>query len=384
MAVTIHSSPQKYTPTDNPCIWVFSSDETAQDNFSYIIELYINSVLVGRYLKFPENGIYAQFDASEIILTYANPATVNTTAAVQDAANWLEVYIKVIERYGDPPANEDDATSSTIYPFKACLSIDEFNNFDYTDYMIDSVTAGLFLTDFDRNSFGIRESRTQFLQIINDEQSGKDLQVLYIDSSGATIHTQTFPIDSSIRIAHFTLNSDSYLSTSNFNDSYSLRVRVVDGAVKESESIDIVINREECGVISTVTWLNKFGSFDSFVFTHNLSEKADVQRFGFSRAIGQWSGSTFVLAALDAGQQDYFNVIKDGGEISSGWITQATQNSLVQLYDSPLKMIETGEQSYKSIVIRNSSYDLKQAEYEDQINEVVDFVFSVGRKSIRL
>lgn len=384
MAVTIHSSPQKYTPTDNPCIWVFSSDETAQTNFSYVVELYINSVLVGRHIKFPENGIYAQFDASEFLSAHSESSTSNTTAAVQDAANWLEVYVKVIERYGDPAENEADATSSTIYPFKACLSIDEFNNFDYTDYMIDSVTAGLFLTDFDRNSFGIRESRTQFLQIINDEQSGKDLQVLYIDSSGATIHTQTFPIDSSIRIAHFTLNSDSYLSTSNFNDSYSLRVRVVDGAVKESESIDIVINREECGVISTVTWLNKFGSFDSFIFTHNLTQNSDVQRFGFEKSVGQWSGSTYVLGSRSAGRQDYFSRIKDGGEITSGWISQATQNSLVQLYDSPLKLIEVGEQSYKSIFIKNSGYDFKQEEYEDQINEIVEFGYSMPRKSIRL
>lgn len=384
MAVTIHDSPQKYTPTDNPVIWTFSSDETAQENFSYIIELYINGTIQSRHLKFAENGIYCHFDASEILSAYTTPATVNTTSVCQDADNWIEVYVKVIERYGDPQANEAEATSATIYPFKACLSVDEFNDFDYNDYTIDTSNPGNFLTDFDRDSFSLRSSRTQYLQIINDLQSGKSLEVLYLDEAGSTLNTQTFSIDSGIRIAQFTLNSDSYLNTGFFNAAASLRVRVVDGAVKESESIDISINRDECGIISTLTWINKFGAYDSFVFTHNFSEKSEVQRFGFNRSIGQWSGSSFVLTTREAGQQDFFNVIKDGGEISSGWITQATQNSLVQIYDSPLKLIEIGEQLYKSIIIRNSSYDLKQSEYEDQINEVIDFSFSVNRKSIKL
>jgi hypothetical protein len=45
MAVTIYDEPQLIAPAGNPLVFTFSSNQTAQDNFSFIVELYINSSL---------------------------------------------------------------------------------------------------------------------------------------------------------------------------------------------------------------------------------------------------------------------------------------------------------------------------------------------------
>ena len=65
MAVTIQQVPQLYTPSDSPIMWRFSSNQTGQANFSFLVEVYIDAVLDSRHIIFPEVGIYAHFDASE-------------------------------------------------------------------------------------------------------------------------------------------------------------------------------------------------------------------------------------------------------------------------------------------------------------------------------
>jgi len=39
MAVTIYDEPQLIAPAGNPLVFTFSSDQTAQPNFSFVVEL---------------------------------------------------------------------------------------------------------------------------------------------------------------------------------------------------------------------------------------------------------------------------------------------------------------------------------------------------------
>ena len=56
MALTIHDTPVNYTPSGNPVVWTFSSDQTAQANFSYLVEVYVGGTLRGRQQIFTGNG----------------------------------------------------------------------------------------------------------------------------------------------------------------------------------------------------------------------------------------------------------------------------------------------------------------------------------------
>jgi hypothetical protein len=67
MAISFFQEPQLFTPATNPIIWVFSSDQTGQANFSYKVELIINGALFGTYELYPMFDTYAKFDASECI-----------------------------------------------------------------------------------------------------------------------------------------------------------------------------------------------------------------------------------------------------------------------------------------------------------------------------
>ena len=104
MAVTINNTPQAFTPSDNPVWFTFSSDQTAETNFSFLVEVYINDTLVANELIFPDSGINARFNAQSYASNACNSPQV-VDQIFTDALNYAQVKIKVIERYGDPIAD---------------------------------------------------------------------------------------------------------------------------------------------------------------------------------------------------------------------------------------------------------------------------------------
>ena len=115
MAVTINQSPSTdFLLSGNPVIWVFSSDQTAQPNFSYYVEVYVDAVLNSSHQVFPESGIYGKFDASQIAESELTAPQYPTDINGIDAG-FNRINIKVYERYGTTPTLQASSTSN------ACL-----------------------------------------------------------------------------------------------------------------------------------------------------------------------------------------------------------------------------------------------------------------------
>ena len=133
MAITINSSSQEYSHSGNPLVFVFSSDETAQANFSYAVEVSVNGTLVERHKIFPESGIYAHFDASDVCERYCNVPT-KTDSILIDSGSTIELLINVIENYGTPPVDVLN-DNITINVLKGKLTKRNFLTYDGTNYI---------------------------------------------------------------------------------------------------------------------------------------------------------------------------------------------------------------------------------------------------------
>jgi hypothetical protein len=106
MAITFHTQPQVFTPGSNPVVWTFSSDETGQENFSYIVEVYVNTVFHSTHQVFPQNGIYAKFNASEIARgLLSSPLLLDGTLVTLYESAFDIIEITVYEQYGDTAGN---------------------------------------------------------------------------------------------------------------------------------------------------------------------------------------------------------------------------------------------------------------------------------------
>jgi len=121
MAVTIHTTPLQFSPSDNPLTFTFSSTQTAQANFSYIVEVFFNAVKVTEEQVFPEVSTKSHYDCSPVVSGLVPKATYSTVVW-RDSGITADVHIKVHEFYGSTPALQGNATSSTIKIFKGSLS----------------------------------------------------------------------------------------------------------------------------------------------------------------------------------------------------------------------------------------------------------------------
>jgi len=387
MAVTIASSPQKYTPSDNPIIWTFYSGAIGNPNFSYIIEVYVNAVLISSHQIFPEiGGGYAHFDISEIIKPITPVAIVGSSTIVTDASNYRSAYIKVREFYGTTPAFHADATSATIYPFKACLDPIDFDSYDYTDFKISSSTKRFF-TDSPNNLL-IREGQDYYVSIITDAVVDQGLFLDFYDEND-TLITQldyTSGTYSTYKITQLNLNSDNFVGTLTqpvLDTVKYVNVYMADSNPTALSEIKTFYYNRGCDNGAELIWLNKYGAFDVYNYGHNLIASSDITAKTFEKQYGGWVGVNYTLDSSNAGVHAYFKTAKDKVKLVSNYIDSVTQNwlvssayisSLVYMFDSVRQLVN----------IESTSYEESNDVFIEETTEIIELTLPNTRKSVLL
>lgn len=387
MAVTIHTSPQLYTPSDNPVEWVFSSNQTGQPNFSYIVEVYINGSLTGRHKVFPQVGARSFIDVSETTISTTSVATVPHTTLQKDAGNYQSCYIIVREYYGATPAYGASATSATIYTFKASLSNEERQAWDYTDF-VPTATDKRFFTD-SPNTLNIPVDKHYYLTIITNNMADRKMLITLKDSTGTLITSSETAIGTR-RITQFNVGAQSIVDNTSvtqlqMDQAESVEISILEtvGDTTVSETKIYIIDRDTCGRPSYFVWLNKYGAFDQFNFKHNRIYSSTVKSLTYGKPFGEWQGTEHVLDAANSGTLTYLKTAKDRLQVVSDFIDQEQQNYLVEsMYISPL--VYWSSDSYQRLEVLNSSYELQDDRYEEEFTEVVELALPNERKSVTL
>jgi hypothetical protein len=134
MAITFNQIPQVLTPSDNDVMFVFTSNQSAQPNFEFKVEVLVNSVVVSQELIFPLSGGTAYFNVSDTIKSlYSNPLIPTDISIFNDllinTGATRSIQLKVTERYGTTIQDEATLTSSAVDVFKASLSDEDWLDF---------------------------------------------------------------------------------------------------------------------------------------------------------------------------------------------------------------------------------------------------------------
>ncbi len=103
MAITVYNTPASYAPAYNQMIFTLSSTNSAQPNFRYIADIYVNGssdytrLEVG---KNPSNN-YGTFDVSGIIQNFLSRDADDNTTTFKQCQNSIASYqVKFGEQYG--------------------------------------------------------------------------------------------------------------------------------------------------------------------------------------------------------------------------------------------------------------------------------------------
>jgi hypothetical protein len=386
MAVTIYDEPQKYSTAGNPLMFTFSSDETAQPNFSFIVEVYVNGSLHSTHQVFRQFNTLSKFDCSGILAsTLSSPLIVDGTLTTFYDSAINEYYIIVYEKYGTTPTTQDDETSSTLYAFNGSLRHPDWIDFDYQNYNADtnnSTSPRLFLTSWPRaKRYYCGLDERVFLGIICDD-TGMNLRVRIYNSSNTQIATDLVAVTLSNFIVFdaspSTIIANTSITQGNFDAAayYTIEARPTGGGAysgaSEAFRIDIDL---ECHRYDTkrLHWLNKFGVWDSFTFTLVSVDSTNVESYGYQREKGVWDNTSYTYPLYQGERVTFAKRATDQLILNSDWISQEVQQWLVRsLYESPVVYLEQENGTeFEPVNITNSSYQFKTRRRDGLIQEQI-------------
>ena len=386
MAVTIYDEPQLISPAGNPLMFTFSSDETGQDNFSFIIEVFVNSALHSTHQVFRQFGTLSKFDCSGILAsTLSSPLIVDGTLTTFYDSAINEYNIIVYEKYGATPAIQANASSSTRYAFNGSLRHQDWIVFDYQDHNADtnnSTTPITFLSDFPSgNKFFCGLEERMFLGIFCLD-TGVNLRVRLYNSSNTQIATDLVALTLSdlivIDASPSTIISETSITQGNFDAAvyYTIEARPTGAGANlgASQAFRIDIDTE-CKRYETrrLHWLNKFGVWDSFTFSLVSIDSSTVQSYGYQREKGIWDGTSYTYPLYQGEKTTFAKTASDQLILNSDFIKQEVQQWLVRgLYESPVVYLEVEDGTeFEPVNVTNSNYQFKTRRRDGLIQEQI-------------
>jgi hypothetical protein len=380
MAVTIYDQPQLVAPAGNPLVFTFSSDETAQPNFSFIVEIYVMGQLRLTQEVFRQFNTLGRIDISEVIQSViANPII---STDIETPFDMQTYSISVYEKYGEPPivAIGSRENSSGLLPFNGSLEYPEWRDFNYEDYDLNFTNEAPFLTYFPRSKKAFCGNDENFyLGYLNSYDTSLEMIVVLKDITGSVIVSDSYSLGGDgyniINVGPQVIIDNTVITQNDFDSCYYYEIFMRDiGITIETETFNIYMDTE-CKRYETyrLHWLNKFGSFDSFTFALVSTESATVQAFDYQRDPGVWDGTSYTYP-LYSGQKIHYAKTKSKNLIlNSDWISEGVQNWLVNsLFDSPLVYLEQNNGTeFEPVKVTNTSYQLKTRRRDGLIQEQI-------------
>ena len=373
MAVTIEQSPSTdFVLSGNPIIWVFSSNQTGQDNFSYYVEVYVDGVLNSSHQVFPESGIYGKFDASQIAESVSGIPSTPTTLIGEESTDWVFTYIKVYERYGTTPSLQASATSSTELIIKGKLFKNTWINSDLNNYFIDSSSEKLLLTD--NNEFTLHENELLNIYFCVDAGSFDDYYIFlkYYNESGTLLNT------SSQILTKYRKNCLS-VSWNILDGLYSLNdvgyvVMYLEDDSNVKSTIDYTINIDKCFRPDTTRlhFLNQLGGVDAFTFDAVSKQSMSTQTNSFLTTQGGFDGAAYTYSTTNSQTGNYQVTSNTKLMLESNWINEDIMQWLNDnLFTSPYILMETAN-GLQRVANTSASVKYKKNRNDTAFNVVIE------------
>jgi len=348
MAVTIQSTPKEYSPSDNPLTYTFSSDQTAQANFSFVIETYFNTVKVGEDRVFVESFSYGHIDISSHIKPLISAGGKLLTVINEIPVG--SINIKVYESYGTTPTLQANSTSGVTKVWKACIAQERFitEDFDTTYKQIK------WLTNQPNDTFKVPVGNDVYLTMLN----GVGTTHWKIDYKTAVASLGTVEADTTFEIMQ--INANSVL-----NGFPTATYAIVSNDDDTPFRIDFMT--ENCENFNVVYWVNEYGAIDQYTFDHSEESSGTSVSEGYSRAFGAWSGTNFNYTS-SAGQRNNIVTTTRKITLNSGYMSSLTQNWLNEVVQSPRHWIYL-----LPWTLTNASFTDEDDRFEDLISYSLSF-----------
>lgn len=377
MAITIHANPKDFAPIYNKMEYLISSTNTAEPNFAYLVDIYINGSSTKTVrLRIPvrpsdSKGKVDIHRVLESALT-SNVGSPTGTAGTYEAANSsLSYVVKFGEEYGTTLTQYPDLTTdSSRKAFNASLEKRPFINWDVTEYEMDGITKK-FLTNMpDNNKVSIdshgwlyfkEETVLSIYTVVTYNSSGTLISSFKIDATATSGDIQFIPSSpaslNNIDNANITLGAQPIIDST--VASYKICLGLVSPlSVSETRTFQI---EESCKYNSnTLIFQNNLGAFDSFTFYKGDMSTTDIERKDMKVNVDNVVSNDIVYSMNEREKVTYYTKKSETIKLMSDWITEEESNWLLELISSPEIYLQEGNELTAVAKIKATNYAKKK------------------------
>jgi hypothetical protein len=400
MAITFHQQPQLFTPASNPVMWVFSSDQTGQPNFSFKVQLWINGALFGTYELYPMQGTFCKFEASEYVRSFVATHIQSTGGfPFESQDQGISVQIYVFESYGTPPEiiTASEERSEGNYVFNGAVRYQQFYEYNYQRYWLNFANGmqPKMMTYFPDSEKQFTPYIDPFLVGILAERALQyyELTLEIYDIIGTMTYTYTDVIDldfivNMLDISPTNMDANGWTSGTEWDDCYYYEViltatqSAAPFTSQSTERFRLYLDRS-CSRFDDMRlyWVNKFGVVDQYSFNKLSIQSSNVNTYDYQVQPGVW-GEGFYDFNLNAPEKKVaVKTAEDRITINSDWMKPAVQNWLVrELYESPQVWLYK-DGAFQPVIVENNQNVLKSRFKDGLIQETVNLVVTWSYRS---
>jgi hypothetical protein len=389
MAITIINSTKDFAPVYNKGIVTASSTNVAQPAFSFVFQLYDGGTQISKQFIAPDPVYgYGVLDINKVLESYVSTNFFGLTDGIgtKDCDNcYFDYEVRIGERYEVAGVMTEflNLASETNTVINASLLNADFINFDYQDYLLNTVNKK-FLSSAPKRLVTLNtQGYVNFINI----PAPTDFRVITYDSSGGALRDVTFDNLTTSTIGMCPI------APINLN-----QVTLLTGGVQpiiDATTVSYIVFAQNAGTVSeqlqfelincdkvTLHFLNDLGGFDLFVF--NASEKTNYKfekEYYKKDANVLQSDGSIVFSQLDREWVNYFVKQTPTMKLTSDWISDEESVWLRQMFSSPEIYAQIGSTMIALKGISELGYDIKQFEYNDLFN--IECVIEFSSESYR-
>lgn len=401
MAITIKQAPPTLVPAYNDANWIFSSTNAGNDNFKFVVDIYIASVKVDRMLvpPHPTHGTGLANVAPLLESRISKDIAFADNRIHGNSNSYLTYTLKIGEAYG--------TSGTTIYPdlavatgkwiWNGIYDYEDFIGYSSGDIVARASNNTRFLTnkassgdvEMDDNSWLYwcdLNLQSSYAYIVTRDSTGMTLNTFKVDNKFTTtefLRIVSGPANlNTIPNAQFTLGSQPVLTGTEAD--YSIQIfNSSNQAITERYFFTIVDNCSKYEKHRLI-FFNKLGGYDMFSFNKVSKNTADIDRSNYKKNLGSYTNAnTFTYSKGDRANSQFHTKIKDKVMLESDWVTEAQLIWLEELVTSPDVYYDDGT-ALIPINITTSSFERKKQVNKHLFNLQIEYTLSYDRYRQRL
>jgi hypothetical protein len=392
MAITIHTTPDKFSPAFNPVVFSITSDNYAQPDFKFVADVYNGSGSLLASLKYQPQVVGTDpviIDVSRILYELVNSDYLNLNSVVNPS-----IVTTAGAAVSDYSVQFGEQYSNTVYANLASYSGYVFNaginNLRFAFYNDVTIVNKQFLTRFNRQVARKRDS-VMISMLQSDVTAISAFNLAIFDATGSSIYTNTInnPFTSlsstSARLLHLHVGFD-YLynllafTGTIYNNSAYYTITTTGGT---SFRIDLYSRCERFPGVR-LHFLNEMGGFDSFNFMLDSKPSQTAERKQFLRQTSnRRTGYNSSARKFEALNRNYHSTYKEKVNATSDYLTDAEARLLGELLSSPLVYIEADAIQYGGtgmilipVNITTMDYEIKKSQVDKLFNLEIDMEYT--------